>query len=184
MEKLILNAQLRKERGKGVARALRAQGLIPCIMYNHKGESTMLTVIASDFYKIWRNITRTTSINLVVDNKTYLAFIQDTEYDIKTDSVLHADFRTVDDTQLIKAKYNIQYVGTPLGVREGGFMVRHLPQITLKATASYLPERIIADVNNVRIGDTFKVKDLKLDKNIKLITDENSLLVSVAPPKK
>lgn len=182
-EQPMLEASVRKEGGKGVSRRLRKEGKIPAVMCNHKGEATMLTVEAASFCKVWRNNTKTTSIRLVVDKKEMVAFIQDVEYDIKSDSVLHADFRVVDKDQLIKASYKVQYSGTPVGVREGGFMVRHVPIIDLKATYEYLPQRIVADISNVKIGDTFTVKDLKLDSNIKLLTKESALLVTVAPPK-
>lgn len=183
MERITLNAQARTQQGKGAAKRLRKEGIIPAIMYDNKGQSTMISVKAADFYKVWRNITKTTSILLNVEGKEHIAYIQAVEYDIKTDKVLHADFRIVQKDQFIKAKYKVQYSGTPLGVREGGFMVKHLPQIALKATPDLLPIRITADVSNVKIGDTFLVKDLGLDKKIKLLVPETALLVTVAPPR-
>ena len=92
MSKQTINAKIRTVSGKSAAKKLREAGSIPAVMYNDKGEATMLEVNAVEFNKVWRSITATTSIDLVVDGKKMPALIKDTEYNIRTDKVLHADF--------------------------------------------------------------------------------------------
>ena len=99
MEQFVVNAKIRKEAGKRVSKQLRAEGRIPAIAYNEKGESIMLDVDAAEFSKAWRSITPTTLINLKIDGQDNMAYIQDTEYDIKTDKNLHADFHIVSGTK-------------------------------------------------------------------------------------
>ena len=91
MSKQTLNAKVRTASGKAAAKKLRQVGSIPAVMYNDKGEATMLEVNEVEFNKIWRSVTPTTSINLIVDGKENLALIKDTEYNIRTDKVLHAE---------------------------------------------------------------------------------------------
>ena len=112
-----------------------------------------------------------------------MAYIQDVEYDIKTDSVLHADFHIVNEDTILKERFKIQYNGSPVGVREGGFLVKHLPSVLLKATPKNMPVRIVADISNIKIGEVFRVKDLGLSKDVTLITDPEAVLVTVAPPR-
>lgn len=178
-----INASVRKEHGKVAAKRIRASGKIPAVACNTKGEACSLTVDAVEFSKVWRNITRTTSITLSIEGKEHLAYIQDVEYDIKTDSVLHADFHIVNEDTVLKERFKIQYSGSPQGVREGGFLVKHQPSILLKATPKNMPERIVADISGIRIGEVFRVKDLGLPKDITIITDPEAVLVTVAPPR-
>ena len=72
MSKQTLNAKVRTVSGKTAAKKLRQVGSIPAVMYNEKGESTMLEVNEVEFNKIWRTVTPTTSINLVVDGKEHV----------------------------------------------------------------------------------------------------------------
>ena len=44
MEQFVVNATVRKDFGKSAAKKIRAEGKIPAIAYNEKGESTMLVV--------------------------------------------------------------------------------------------------------------------------------------------
>ena len=89
---MTVNAKVRTTSGKTAAKNLRKVGSIPAVMYNSKGEATMLEVNAVEFNKAWRTVTATTPVDLTVDGKTSKALIKDVEYNIRKDEVLHADF--------------------------------------------------------------------------------------------
>ena len=116
MERFVINAKTRKETGKAVSKRLRAQGRIPAVAYNEKGESIMLEIDAAEFSKAWRSITKTTLVNLKIDGQDNLAYIKDTEYDIKTDKNLHADFHIVSGNKPITAILKIRLTGNAAGV--------------------------------------------------------------------
>ena len=184
MEQFVINAKVRKETGKKAAKDLRASGRLPAVAYNEKGESIMLDIDASEFSKVWRTITPTTLINLKIDGQDNKAYIQDTEYDIKTDKNLHADFHIVSGKKPITAVLKMHYSGTPAGVLKGGFMVKHIPSVELKALPDDMPASITADVSAVEIGQKFTVADLHLSDKITLITKPTALIVTIAPTKK
>ncbi|WP_443736291.1 50S ribosomal protein L25 [Treponema sp.] len=184
MEQFVVNAKIRKETGKRVSKQLRAEGRIPAIAYNEKGESIMLDVDAAEFSKAWRSITPTTLINLKIDGQDNMAYIQDTEYDIKTDKNLHADFHIVSGTKPITAVLKMHYSGTPVGVLKGGFMVKHVPDVKLKALPADMPVSISADVSKVEIGQKFTVADLGLSDKVTILSKPTAVIVSIAPPRK
>ena len=181
MSKQTINAKIRTVSGKSAAKKLREAGSIPAVMYNDKGEATMLEVNAVEFNTVWRSITATTSIDLVVDGKKMPALIKDTEYNIRTDKVLHADFFVPAEDEKLKFKMKVQFSGSPAGVLKGGFMLRHIPEVTILSTLKTLPERIVVDVTALNIGDSFRVRDVKLDKGITVLTDPEAQLVSISP---
>lgn len=184
MEQFVINAKTRKETGKRVAKKLRAQGRLPAVAYNEKGESIMLDIDAAEFSKVWRTITPSTTINLKIDGQDNMAFIQSTEYDIKADKNLHADFHIVSGTKPVIYTYKIHYSGTPAGVLQGGFMVKHIPQIKIKALPQDLPTTVVAEVSAIKIGEKLLVKDLNLGDKVTVMTPAEDVIISVAPPKK
>ena len=181
MSKQTLNAKVRTVSGKTAAKKLRQVGSIPAVMYNEKGESTMLEVNEVEFNKIWRTVTPTTSINLVVDGKEHLALIKDTEYNIRTDKVLHADFFVPAADEKLVMNIKVHYSGTPAGVLKGGFKKERNNQIKIKAAIADLPETIIADISKINVSEALRVKDLELSKNVEILTDTELPLVTVSP---
>lgn len=181
MSKQTLNAKVRTASGKTAAKKLRQVGSIPAVMYNEKGESTMLEVNEVEFNKIWRTVTPTTSINLVVDGKEHLALIKDTEYNIRTDKVLHADFFVPAADEKLVMNIKVHYSGTPAGVLKGGFKKERNNQIKIKAAIADLPETIVADISKINVSEALRVKDLELSKNVEVLTDKELPLVTVSP---
>jgi len=181
MSKQTLNAKVRTVSGKTAAKKLREVGSIPAVMYNDKGEATMLEVNEVEFNKIWRSVTPSTSINLVVDGKENLALIKDTEYNIRTDKVLHADFFVPAADEKLVMNIKVHYSGTPAGVLKGGFKKERNNQIKVKATIADLPETIIADISKINVSEALRVKDLDLGKNVEVLTDKELPLVTVSP---
>lgn len=182
MDKFVINAKTRATTGKSAAKSLRATGRIPAVVYNSKGESTMIDVDAIEFNKAWRAITPTTFVELKIDGKTSLnTLIKDAEYNIRNDEVLHADFFEPAADQKLTAVMKVQYTGTPSGVLKGGFMLKHLPEVKIVATPKDLPVRVVADVSGLNVGDVLRVKDLKLDNGVTVLTDAEEALASVSP---
>lgn len=181
MEQMVIDASTRTETGKKAAKMLRAAGKIPAVVYNEEGKATSITVDAVQFNKVWRNITATTLVTLKVDGKACDAFIRDTEYDIIKDAVLHADFFAVSNTKPVTRQYKLQYTGTAAGVLKGGFMVKHVPEIKIKALPKDLPVRIVVDVSKINIGDVLRVKDIDLGPNITILTPAEAEVITVAP---
>ena len=184
MEQFVINAKVRKETGKKAAKDLRAAGRLPAIAYNEKGESIMLDIDAAEFSKVWRTITPTTLINLKIDGQDNKAYIQDTEYDIKTDKNLHADFHIVSGNKPITAVLKIRLSGNAAGVLKGGFLVKHVPDVKLKALPADMPESVTADVSALEIGGKLAIKDLNLGDKVTILSNPEGLIVTIAPPKK
>ena len=181
MEQLVVNAKTRQETGKKAAKAIRAAGNIPAVMYDEEGKATSIVVESAQFNKVWRNVTATTLVTLNVDGTSYDAFIRDTEYNIMTDSVLHADFFVVSNKKPVTRNYKLQYSGTAAGVLKGGFMVKHIPEIKVKALPKDLPVRVVIDVSKINIGDGFTVKDINLGENVTILTPADAEVITVAP---
>ena len=128
------------------------------------------------------SFTPTTFVELKIDGKTSLnTLIKDAEYNIRNDEVLHADFFEPAADQKLTAVMKVQYTGTPAGVLKGGFMLKHLPEVKIVATPKDLPVRVVADISGLNVGDVLRVKDLKLDSGVTVLTDAEEALASVSP---
>ncbi len=181
MEYMAVKAVRRSETGKRAARRLRKTGTLPAVMYNSRGEAVSLAVNEKEFTKVWRNTTRTTLITLFVDDaEVGNAFIKATEYNIVADKNLHVDFHVIDMDKILKKRMKVHFLGTPSGVREGGHLVNHVPQIEIQCLPKDLPVRIETDISGLSVGATLRVKDLALGEGVQVLTDAETPLLSVA----
>lgn len=181
MSKQTINAKTRTVTGKTAAKNLRKEGRIPAVVYNAKGEATSVDVDETEFNKVWRTITPTTSVSLNIDGKENVALIKDVEYNILNDKVLHADFFVPNADQKLIMNIKIHFQGTPVGVLKGGFKKERNNKIKIKACIADLPETVIADISKINVSEALRVKDLVLGDKIEIITDKELPLVTVSP---
>ena len=181
MEQLVITAKTRTTSGKAEAKRMRKTGRLPAVLYNSDGKSTMVEVGESEFNKVWRNITPTTLVCLELDGTKHDVFIKDTEYNIRNDKVLHADFYEPAADKVVTFKMLVHCVGTPAGVLKGGYLLKRLPEVTVKAVAKKIPARVEADISAVNIGESFCVKDLKLGDGVSVAEAPDAKLASVVP---
>ena len=89
-----LNASPRTDRGKGVARKLRAAGQVPGVIYGHGREPQPLTINAREFDRLAERVRITsTVIELSLDGKVARTLVRELQRDPLKRNVLHIDFQ-------------------------------------------------------------------------------------------
>ena len=73
----------------------------------------------------------------------------------------------------------MQVAGNPVGVREGGRLQKGVDSIIIKCLPKDLPVRIVADVSQLKLGESLYVKDLKLGAGVTVLSDSDDLVASV-----
>jgi large subunit ribosomal protein L25 len=107
--------------------------------------------------------------------------IKDTEYNIRSDKVLHADFFVPAADEKLVMKIKVHFTGTPAGVLKGGFKKERNNEIKIKAAIADLPETIVADISKINASEALRVKDLDVGKGVQILTDMELPLVTVSP---
>ena len=180
MDRKVLSARIRKEKGKSAAKPLRAEGRLPAVIYDGKGVSTPIDVLESDFGKLFHQITRTTTIDIKLDDgRDVIAFVKDVQHDLVSDRVRHVDFYEVEAGKMIRTKIRVRVTGAPDAVRLGGVLETGVPEIEIECLPKALPERVAVDVTDLGLNETIFVKDLQLGEGVKILTHGDVSIASV-----
>ncbi len=187
MEKIELNATIRKTVGNGPARELRRQGMIPAVLYGPKSEAIMLSVVIREFEHILKtgNIGQLL-LNLVIHNgkkQAKTAMIKELQTQPVSGNLLHIDFYEVAMDQKIRVSIPVVTTGEAVGVDLGGIlqMVRH--EVDVFCYPNEIPESIEVDITNMEMGDSLHIGDIALDETIELADEGNFTVVTVLSPK-
>ncbi|OGM94673.1 hypothetical protein A2524_02095 [Candidatus Wolfebacteria bacterium RIFOXYD12_FULL_48_21] len=161
--------------------ALRTQGLIPAELYGNGKENEHLTVNAKEFAKVLKEAGESTVITIVVGKEKTPALIHDVNIDPISDAVMHVDFYAVNMNEEIEAGVAIEFIGEAPAVKaEGGVLVKSMHEIEVRALPANLPHNIEVDLSKlVNIHDSIHVKDLVVKAGVKLLADEDAVVVTV-----
>ena len=181
MNSVSLSGSLRENVGKKDAKALRAKGLVPCVIYGNNIEQVKFATDARSFKKILYT-PETLIIDFEINGKVYHTILQDIQYHPVTDEVLHADFLDVNEDNPITVMLPVRTQGTCPGVMRGGRMNMNLSKLKVRGYVNDLPDNIIVNVSQLQMNQAIKVKDLDLGK-IQVLVAENTIVVDVKAPR-
>ncbi|HEY8174551.1 MAG TPA: 50S ribosomal protein L25/general stress protein Ctc [Gemmatimonadaceae bacterium] len=180
-----LNAAPRTERGKGVARKLRAAGQVPGVIYGHGREPQPLTVNAREFDRLAERVRITsTVIELALDGRTARTLVRELQRDPIRRTVLHVDFQELVAGEKVNVSVPLRFIGTAEGVKTGGGILEEvMHQIEVRVDPSNIPDHIDVDVTPLTIGHGLHIRDLTLPPGVEVLDDADNTVATVTPPK-
>ncbi|MEW6324126.1 MAG: 50S ribosomal protein L25 [Nitrospirota bacterium] len=187
MRRVDLAVSVRQTAGKGVARKLRRQGLLPAVLY-HQGASVLLSVNEKELEKLLETSAGEHAlINLTVTDggrqRQCVAIVREYQRDPVTDQVLHADLFEISLDKPLRVPVPLHVIGeTPAGVKEGGVLHHHLREVEVECLPLSVPDDIKIDASALLINQSLYVRDLAVDPAVKILTPPEQAVVSVAAP--
>jgi len=182
-----LPAKARSGAGKGSARRLRAEGLVPAVVYGRHLQAP--THIAVDPVAVKKAIATPHKFNTLLTLKLEgqperLVLLKDYQQDPVTREMLHADFIDVRENEQVKVSVPLVLVGRPVGVTEGGILSQTRRELELFALPSAIPEKIEADVSNLKIAQSLHINEVKLPQGVRVKSLVNYTVAVVSAPEK
>ena len=163
--------------GKKAVKALRKEGLVPCVIYGNGNEAVSFAVEEAQF----RNLIYTPNIYIVnvdIEGKSYKAILKDLQFHPVSDELLHVDFLEVTDDKPVTIAIPISIGGNSEGVRAGGKLQVEMRKLIVKGLIKDLPDVLKIDITTLGLGKAFKVQDLKFE-NLEVLNAKNAVVVSV-----
>lgn len=171
----ILDAQTRSEFGKGAARRARRAGLVPAVVYGHGGEPVHVDVPGHDLFLIVRG-NKNALVELKIDGKSQLVLVKDVQRHPVSRNLLHADFLAVKAGEKVDVEVAIVVVGEPA---PGTQATVEEHTVTVKASATAIPESIEVDVTGIEAGTVIRAADLVLPVGVESELDPEQDIVVV-----
>ncbi|RLB09997.1 MAG: 50S ribosomal protein L25 [Deltaproteobacteria bacterium] len=186
MKEIKLEAVVRDTRGKGAARSLRREGLVPGVLYGYKTDNMALAVKQSDLLKILHDPKkRRMVVELIIKDNggtSKKVIIKDVQNDVIRHLPIHVDFYALDETRKMRVEVPVTLTGEPIGVKNGGILRHHMDEIEVKCLPHDIPEEVTIDVSDLDIGDAIFLKDLKTQVKYEFVGDPAQIIVSVEHP--
>jgi large subunit ribosomal protein L25 len=177
MKTVSLSGSLRANVGKVDANALRAKGLVPCVIYGGKEQT--------HFYadsRAFKDIIYTPDTNLVSieleGGKNFKAVLQEAQFHKINDRLIHADFLEVSEDKPVTVQIPVKAIGQAEGVKDGGKMSVKMRKLKVKGLISKLPARIELNVEKLTIGKSISVGDINID-GLTILHPKNISVISV-----
>lgn len=182
----VISAQLRERAGKGAARAIRREGLVPGVIYGKKQEPILLKMDPRPLVKLLDKPGFYAHVIAVeVAGESYSVLPKDVQLDPVSDAPLHVDFLRFSEEDKLTVTVPVRFINEEAspGLKRGGVLnvVRHEIEIVCPSTA--IPETITVDLTGTDLNDSIHISAVKLPEGARpTITDRDFTVATIAAP--
>jgi large subunit ribosomal protein L25 len=186
MEVTELNARIRDVSGKGFARRLRSEGLIPAVFYG-PGTATLLLKVSASELTALRKKEENAFIKLIIDDGAHktekLSLLKELQVEPLSRRLVHADFYEISMENQMTFDISIHLSGKPQGVTDGGDLHHLKRELSISCLPAMRPEAITLDVSGLGIGDNLKVQDIAPMEGVTILDHEDVVIATVSAVK-
>ena len=169
-----LTVDLRTDTGKGFARRLRNQGLVPGICYGAKLETPLMLTLSPKALKQSLDPLKRQNTVLTLDvqqngatQTTVTAMLKEYQIHPIRRDVMHIDLVAIEADKKVEAEVPVEITGKAVGVAVGGGQLRvshHSVMVSCKPAD--IPTKFVADVTELDIGHILRVGDLNYPEGV------------------
>jgi large subunit ribosomal protein L25 len=171
----LLQAEKREAEGSRACRLLRTQGKVPVVLYGHKEETLPLQVAGEVLEDAVRRHVRMFEVQ--VDKKKEVALLKAVQYDSFGDALIHADFVRVAMDETLRLMVPIQLKNAPK--IEHTVLEQPLAQVEIECLPKDIPDAILANISDIKEGETRNVGTLVPPAGVKILTDADVIYVTL-----
>lgn len=187
MNPVELTVAERSTRGKKV-KALRRKGVTPANIYGHRVESQAVEVDTVTLAHTLKRLERNAILSLRVEGERAVrpVIVRQVQRDILNDAIVHVDFYQVSLAEKMRADVPLILVGKAPAVDDlGAILLQGLDSIAVEALPADIPPHVEVDISDLTSFDSsVHVRDLVIDPRVHVLTEGDSVIASMAAPRK
>lgn len=175
-----LEVRERDEVGSRRSRRLRADGLIPGVLYG-KGHARAIVVPERDLRSV---MTGPSGLHAILDvviegqSTVHPSILAEYQQDPIRGTISHVDLREVRLDRPINATVTIQLVGEPVGVTSGGMLSLVTRELHVEALPADVPEHIEVDVTALEVGDVLRLEEIPAIDKVTILDDPHETVIA------
>ena len=176
MKSFAINGTRRETISKQNVRQLRKDGSVVCVLYGGKEPihfSAPALAVKNLVYS-----PEVYTVDLTIDGATHKAVMRDLQFHPINDRLLHLDFQEIIDDKPVTVQIPVVLTGSAVGVRAGGTLHKKMRMLAVKALPSKLPENVTIKIDDMNIGDSVHVRDMKVE-GVEFLDLQNKIIVAV-----
>lgn len=176
MKTVVVNAVARNEFGKKAAKAVRREGLIPCILCGN-GETVNFSIDPREVKPLIYT-PNSYIVEFHFGDKVELAVMREAQFHPVREQILHIDFFRIAPNKPVAIAIPVRLSGNAEGVKVGGKLVLSARKLIVSGLVENLPDEIVVDVTTLAVGKTIFVGDLSVE-NLKFVTPATTAVCAV-----
>ena len=180
MSETVLVARTGRTTGSASARRMRAEDVIPAVVYGQGMDPISVSVTRRDLRVALSGPAGVnTVLDLDVDGTVYPAIVKEMQRHPVRRTVQHVDFIQVNLNEEIRVFVPVRLEGEAKEVlQENGLVDLALPEIEVSTTPRLIPDEVVIDVSDMTMASTITIADIALPEGVTATAEPERVVVT------
>ena len=176
-----LQVEKREKVGTSAAKRARMDKKLTAVIYGKDFEATPVLLDAKDFDEVLKQLGKNAIFEVSLSGgKTTQVIVKDIQQASLKNQIQNVALQVITKGQKLTMTVPIHLVGSE-DVKEG-VLTQTLNELEIETDATHVPTEFQIAVNEMTIGDTLAVADIKVDAGVSVLTDSEAAVVILAAP--
>lgn len=175
----ILKCEKRVKNTTHEGRKERRIGKVPGVIYGKGITNFMFEVGEIELVKQVNTVGEHGIINTNIDGSDYKTLIKEIQRDPVNHKIIHVDLQELTVGSRITTEIPLVFIGEDLVMRNGGIIQKEKNSVKVQCASENIPKYINVDLSRMLQGDTYRVSDVEVSKEISIVDDLNALIASI-----
>ena len=176
-----LQVEKREKVGSSAAKRARLDKKLTAVIYGKDVEATPVLLDAKEFDEVLKQLGKNAIFEVSMsDGKTMQVIVKDIQQAALKNQIQNVALQALTKGQKLTMTVAIHLVGSE-DLKEG-VLTQTLNELEIETDAAHVPTEFQIDVNEMNIGDTLTVADIKVDAGISVLTDPEEAVAILAAP--
>ena len=181
MRTIAIAGETRENNSRQNLKSLRKEGKIPCVLYG--GNEVYHFSVAPNDVKHLIYSPEFKIVDLDVNGSKMQCILKETQFHPVTDEIMHIDFLRLSEGVPVRVDVPVAFSGIAPGTRAGGKLIKKLRKVKIKTTPENLVDELILDVSKLKLGQSVRVRDIKVNENVEILSNMATPIASVEIPR-
>lgn len=183
MSQFSVSALKRDSAGKGVARKLRAKGLIPGVLYGRDSSPILFSTDEKAFATLMKEQGLNSILELDIEGDKHTCMIAEYQKDVFQRNLTHIDLKMVDLNAKVVVRVPVALEGEQSVRGKGGIAQLYARELKVRVLATEIPKRITFDISELNPGESRKLSAVTLPDNVEALDPMSTTVVNVLAPR-
>ena len=176
-----LQVEKREKVGSSAAKRARSDKKLTAVIYGKDVEATPVLLDAKEFDEVLKQLGKNAIFEVSMsDGKTMQVIVKDIQQAALKNQIQNVALQALTKGQKLTMTVAIHLVGSE-DLKEG-VLTQTLNELEIETDAAHDPTEFQIAVNEMNIGDTLTVADIKVDAGISVLTDPEAAVAILAAP--
>lgn len=174
-----LKCDIREKNCRHSANKERRVGKVPGILYGKNIKNVLFELAYMDLNSAISRNGEHGELDININGSNHKTLIKEVQRDPVSHNIIHIDLEELTGDKYFTTDIPVMLRGEGIIKSKGGIIQREKNSVKVQCRGENIPKAVNVDLSNLNVGDTFRISDIEMSKEISIIDDINTVIVSI-----